>query len=72
MQAPDSAMARIITAASLMLQHADWCEANGGDPRASMAAARWCARPLANLVDAEKGHRAESRALAMDEPPGRA
>ena len=56
-----------VTAASLLLEHADWCEARGENSRAALVAARWCARPLADLVDAGAGHRGESRALAMDE-----
>jgi alkylation response protein AidB-like acyl-CoA dehydrogenase len=56
-----------VTAASLLLRHADWCEVRGENPRAALVAARWCSRPLADLVDAGAGHRGESRALAMGE-----
>jgi putative acyl-CoA dehydrogenase len=61
-----------VVAASLLLEHADWTEAAGQGDRPSAAALRWCARPLADLVDAGADHRSESRALAMDEPSGRA
>ncbi len=59
-----------VVAASLLLEHADWTEATGRGGRPSAAALRWCARPLAGLVDAGADHRSESRALAMDESPG--
>ncbi len=56
-----------VVAASLMLEHAEWCAAHGHGPRAGLAASRWCQGPLATLVDTSGEHRAESRVLALDE-----
>jgi hypothetical protein len=61
-------LARTYTAA-LLLEHAQWSTENTRDPRAVAAALRWCNQDLAPLVAAADNHRADSRALALDDAP---
>jgi alkylation response protein AidB-like acyl-CoA dehydrogenase len=49
-------------AATLLLEQAE----SLGDESSSIAARRWCARPLASLVDTNPGHITESRKLLLE------
>lgn len=64
------ALARTYTA-SLMLAHAQWSLENEQDRRALAAALRWCRQDLAPVLHVDAAHRADSRALALDEEPAR-
>jgi putative acyl-CoA dehydrogenase len=55
-----------IEAAALLIESA----AANSDQVALIAAQRWCARPLADLVNADSAYRAESAALENGETPG--
>jgi alkylation response protein AidB-like acyl-CoA dehydrogenase len=50
-------------AAALLLEHADWAIAQGGDRRPVVAAERWCRRELTPLADADAAWREGSDAL---------
>lgn len=54
-------------AAALMLAHADWSLAHEGGRRATIAATRWCARPLVSPMHADAAYRNAAHALALDE-----
>jgi len=54
-------------AGSLLLENAGWSLEHEADRRPLVVARRWCAQELAPLVHADASHRAESRALALDE-----
>jgi alkylation response protein AidB-like acyl-CoA dehydrogenase len=54
-------------AAALMLVHADWSLAHEGDRRATIAATRWCARPLVSPMPADAAYRNAAHELALDE-----
>ncbi|HLN29397.1 MAG TPA: acyl-CoA dehydrogenase family protein [Gemmataceae bacterium] len=58
-------LARTYTAA-LLLEHAAWSLANGGDTRPKMTAQRWCARELAPLIEPNASYRRLSSDLATD------
>ena len=59
-------LARTYTA-GLLLEHAQWSAEVERDRRSLAVAIRWCAKDLAPLGEPEDGHRAASRALALDE-----
>ncbi len=62
------ALARTYTG-SLLIENAQWSVEHGEDRRSLVVAQRWCAQEMAPLVHAGAAHRADSRALAMDEKP---
>lgn len=53
-------------AASLLLEKAEWSLHKNNDPRASLAAERWCSRDLTPLIDPSESYRQGSRLLALD------
>lgn len=52
-------------AASLLLEHANWCEKEKKDPMALITAIRWCSRDLTPLQNMSETHRDASRMLAL-------
>lgn len=53
-------------AASLLLEHADWCLQRGNRSLPSIAAMRWCARDLTELLNPSPEYQNVSRKLALD------
>ncbi len=60
-------LARLM-AAALLLDDAQWNYQWDGDGRAIAVARRWCGRPLAPLMAADRQWRAQSKVLARDLP----